>query len=97
MQETINQILRPWWADEEPHEFIRGRMSVKRYIDLGNGVYQAKGIAVAVEYGGPEIQFTASWGEPMVLKPGDMVVSPMPDLNEVYRIARKEFFETYEQ
>jgi hypothetical protein len=69
----------------------------KRYIDLGNGIYQAKGSAVAVEYSGPEIQFMASWGELMALKPGDMIVSPLPDLNEVYRIARKEFYETYEE
>ena len=33
----------------------------------------------------------------MVLKTGDFIVSPCPDFKEVYRIARKEFFETYEE
>ena len=33
----------------------------------------------------------------MALKRGDFIVSPYPELNEVYRIARKEFFETYEE
>lgn len=38
--------------------------------------------------------FEAPWGEAMVAKTGDFIVSP-PDGAEVYRIARKEFFETY--
>lgn len=36
----------------------------------------------------------AVWGEKMVVKMGDYLVSPL-DYNEVYRIANKEFFETY--
>ena len=42
-----------------------------------------------------EFNFIAPWGEKMVAKKGDYIVSP-PEFNEVYRIARKEFFETYE-
>ncbi len=38
--------------------------------------------------------FEAPWGEAMVAKAGDFIVAP-PDGAEVYRIARKEFFETY--
>ena len=41
-----------------------------------------------------EFYFEAPWGEPMVAKENDFLVSP-PDQNEIYRIARKEFFETY--
>lgn len=41
----------------------------------------------------PEIQFTASWGEQMVLKLGDFLVR---DGDNVYRIARKEFLESYD-
>jgi hypothetical protein len=41
-----------------------------------------------------ECQFMASWGEPMMAKKGDFLVMPV-DSEEVYRIARKEFFETY--
>ncbi len=42
-----------------------------------------------------EFEFVAPWGEKMVAKKGDYIVSP-PEQNEVYRIARKEFFETYQ-
>ncbi len=42
-----------------------------------------------------EFEFIAPWGEKMVAKKGDYIVTP-PDHSEVYRIARKEFFETYE-
>ena len=38
-------------------------------------------------------EFTASWGELMVLKPGDFLVR---DGDNVYRIARKEFLESYD-
>jgi hypothetical protein len=41
-----------------------------------------------------EFYFMARWGEPMVAKTGDFLAVP-PDRSEVYRIARKEFFETY--
>lgn len=37
-----------------------------------------------------------SWGEKMVVKQGDYLVTP-PALSEVYRIASKEFFETYKK
>jgi len=39
-----------------------------------------------------EIMFTASWGELMVLKKNDFLVK---DGDHYYRIARKEFLETY--
>lgn len=42
-----------------------------------------------------EFEFIAPWGEKMVAKKGDYIVTPQ-DYSEVYRIARKEFFETYE-
>ena len=42
-----------------------------------------------------EFEFVAPWGEEMVAKIGDFIVSPL-EYDEVYRIAKKEFFETYE-
>ena len=69
--------------------------------DLGTGVvqtwchYQATGKCRAVKYNGREVQFMASWGEPMALKPGDMLCTPLPQKGEVYRIAAREFSETY--
>jgi hypothetical protein len=44
----------------------------------------------------PEFHFTARWGEAMIAKTGDFLALPA-DHSEVYRIARKEFFETYEE
>ena len=38
--------------------------------------------------------FEAPWGEDMIAKEGDFLAMP-PDKGQVYRIARKEFFETY--
>lgn len=76
----------------------------KRYKLIGpaeNGWtrYKATGSVKGVQFNGQnfglpgETQFMASWGEPMILKDGDMIVTP--DGKEVYRIARKEFGETY--
>ena len=42
----------------------------------------------------PTFEFIASWGSGMVAKTGDYMVCP-PDRSSVYRIARREFFETY--
>ena len=41
-----------------------------------------------------EYYFIAAWGEEMVTKKDDYLACPL-DHSEVYRIARKEFFETY--
>ncbi len=43
----------------------------------------------------PVFHFKAPWKEDMVAKVGDFIACP-PDDAQVYRIARKEFFETYE-
>ncbi len=43
-----------------------------------------------------EFYFIAPWGAQMVAKEGDYLVSPL-DYSEVYRIAQKEFFETYQE
>lgn len=68
--------------------------------------YKAVGKCVGIIYNGRvntenlstdpvEMKFMASWNEEMVLKPGDMLVAPLPATNEIYRIAAKEFEETY--
>ena len=59
-------------------------------------IYQAIGECRGIVYEGEEIKFKASWDEDMVLKKGDMIVTT-PDKNEVYRIALKEFKETYRE
>lgn len=43
-----------------------------------------------------ELFFLASWNEAIVAKKGDLLVCPL-DFSEIYRIARKEFDETYRE
>ena len=74
---------------------LSGDKLAKRYKEVGDGIYQATGECRGVTYSGPETSFQASWGQPMVLKPGDMIVTPLPQKGEVYRIARQEFESTY--
>lgn len=40
------------------------------------------------------LEFEAPWGESTIVKPGDYLAIP-PEKNEIYRIAQKEFDETY--
>ena len=56
-------------------------------VELNRRTLEALGVS-------GDFTFVAPWGEPMIAKPGDFLASP-PDFSEVYRIARKEFFETY--
>jgi hypothetical protein len=61
----------------------------------GWAIYQAKGEIQAITYNGENTEFTATWGEGMQLHKGDMLCTPLPQKNEVYRIAATEFGETY--
>jgi hypothetical protein len=65
------------------------------YSGENSAVYMPTGKVKAIPYSGDETSFIANWGRPMALKSGDFLVSPYPDLNEIYRIAAKEFIETY--
>lgn len=87
----------------EPEQFH------KKYEYLGEGKegyaeYRALGEVKALELTPDTLQaldleapfyFTADWGEKMVAKEGDYLAVPT-DSQEVYRIARQEFGETYE-
>jgi len=42
-----------------------------------------------------EFEFVASWGSAMIARAGDFLGGP-DSLTEVYRLARQEFFETYQ-
>lgn len=59
----------------------------------GFSFYLPTGTTIAIKYEGEDTEFIAPWGEPMVIKKGDMLCSI--DTVEFYRIAAKEFFETY--
>jgi hypothetical protein len=73
---------------------------ISRYAPFyfsGNGfICIPLGKIKAARYSGEEVMFLAAWGRYMVLKPGDLIVSPLPECKEVYRIAAQEFYETYE-
>ncbi|MEJ2370336.1 MAG: hypothetical protein P8Y07_05760 [Gemmatimonadales bacterium] len=45
---------------------------------------------------GEAFYISAPWGSEQLAREGDKLVSPLPDLDEVYRIARKEFGENYQ-
>lgn len=71
----------------------------KRYIHFYNtdvgAIFIPKGKIVAFVHQGEDTEFYAPWGKLMILKTGDYIASSYPELNEVYRIAAKEFHETY--
>lgn len=108
-KETVNTakegdyVVQNMTAAKEQYILSPDKLA-KRYkmiAHVGNGwtKYKATGSVKGLQYKGenfglpPETQFMASWNEPMALKDGDMIVTP--DGKEVYRIARKEFGETY--
>ncbi len=73
----------------------KGKDGFKKYKPIG----EIKAIVVSQEImkilnRGEEFFFMAPWGEKMVAKKGDYIVTPL-DYSEIYRIAKKEFFETY--
>lgn len=67
-------------------------------------IYKAKGKVLGIEMTSSflekmgfdqEFYFIAPWNEEMVVKKEDFLVTT-PNYSEIYRIARKEFFETYQ-
>ena len=82
---------------------------LKKYAPAGtaarNGFteYRSIGKIIALELTAEKLKalglpstfkFKTDWGEDMVAKAGDFMGGPT-DFSEVYRLARKEFFETY--
>jgi hypothetical protein len=74
-------------------------------LKSGYGEYEPKGRITALEVNefflekfklDREFYFEAAWGSKMEVKEKDFLVCPL-DGDEIYRIARKEFFETYER
>lgn len=65
------------------------------YTTEYGAVYKPTGKIMATVYHGNDIQFYAPWGTLMQLKTGDYLVTSYPECNGIYRIASKEFFETY--
>lgn len=83
---------------EKKYSFIQS-------LENGWGCYQPKGIVIGIkitsehlsEFGSTgDMKFEAPWKELTVLRVGDFLVTP-PEKDEIYRIAQKEFGETYEE
>jgi len=85
---------------------FRQKYELLRAAKDGFSEYESKGQIKAIKLTGrlwEQLQFTnnqiyfeAPWGEASILKKHDYMVCP-PDYSEVYRIARKEFWETYKK
>lgn len=84
-------------------EKFRSRYAFKKRAKEGFSEYEPKGRIHAIEVTKrllskfnvkTRFYFEAAWGSKMVVKEKDFLVCPLQG-EEVYRIARKEFFETY--
>jgi hypothetical protein len=96
---TGDYVVQNLYTSMREEYIVSADMMLQRYnfvcaLDAG-GIYKPKGKVKASIYSGEEIKFVAKWGRMMTLKPGDMIVTPLPDCKEVYRIAAKEFYESY--
>lgn len=81
------------------------KYSLKNSLGDGWGCYQPIGKVFAIPFSerflhelklNDFLEFQAPWKETMIIKPGDFLVIPT-DAIEIYRIAKKEFGETYEE
>ncbi|WP_425638558.1 hypothetical protein ACPUEN_03640 [Algoriphagus yeomjeoni] len=84
-------------------ETFEKKYTIVQALEHGWGCYQPKGEILGIivneahfeELGVTKtLKFQAPWKDSMVAKPGDMLVVPL-DKDEIYRIAKKEFGETY--
>jgi len=84
---------------------FKDRYKYKKRSKAGYCEYEPKGRITALEVNksflkkfklDSEFYFEAAWGSKMVVKEKDFLVCPFSG-DEIYRIARKEFFETYEK
>jgi hypothetical protein len=101
-------VTNPTSAGEQyiiPAEKFEARYELKEQLTSQKAVYQAIGTIRAVKLTATlltklhlpdEFSFIAPWGENMVAKKGDYLATPLPNTGEVYRIAAKEFRETYQ-
>ena len=85
-------------------ETFQKKYTLKDSLGDGWGCYQPKGVVLAIEVSESileklgaknELRFQAPWKESMIVKEGDFLIIP-EEQHEIYRIAKKEFGETYE-
>ncbi|MEP0710557.1 hypothetical protein [Algoriphagus sp.] len=84
-------------------ETFEKKYTIVQALEKGWGCYQPKGEILGMvvteahfeELGATTIlEFQAPWKDSMICKTGDMLVVPT-EKNEIYRVAKKEFGETY--
>ena len=77
---------------DDRYVFLK-KISNKGDYDL----YKPTGYCYAFKYNGPSIYFEAPWGEKMLLKNNDYLASStLEHYNDIYRIEKKSFKESYE-
>jgi hypothetical protein len=67
-------------------------------IEAGNGRRKPdiNAVRMVAKYTGSQpVSFTAPWGSPMTLKPGDYLVQEPGTQDQFYRVARYEYEQTY--
>jgi hypothetical protein len=57
--------------------------------------YEAKGNCYAFRYDGEPFKFVAPWGEDMIVNPGDYIGATEIGSDQIYRIEKAAFAETY--
>lgn len=84
-------------------ETFKKKYTLVQALEHGWGCYQPKGeiLGIVVEVNHLDsfnvssvMEFQAPWRDTMIVRPGDMLVVPA-EKDEIYRIAKKEFGETY--
>lgn len=108
VNDSSSFIVKNQTGAEEEY-IVTGKKFKERYMllkEATNGFweYQSKGKVMAIkltkklwtflQFPPQQLYFEASWGAAMVLKKHDYMVCP-PDFSEIYRIARREFWQTY--
>jgi len=87
---------------------VKAETFTKKYqlvqsLERGWGAYQPKGEVLGYQLKNEDLEFfkvsnvlefQAPWKDTMVVREGDFLVVP-PEQDEIYRIAKKEFGETY--
>lgn len=86
-------------------ETFAAKYTLKDSLGNGWGCYRPVGEIYAYKVTGEDmknlgqgdvVEFQAPWRESIVIKEGDFLVVPV-NKSEIYRVARKEFLETYEE
>jgi len=95
-------------TDAKEVYILKSEKFIQRYLLIGDGIdgfkeYRPMGQVLALEMTEEHMKklgfeekgyFLAPWGYKMLINTLDFLVCPL-DFSEVYRVARKEFFETY--